>query len=279
MLYKILRTPLSLAVAATLALGAPAGAGSKADFDRDHSSGPATLAQPGTDTPAATAGRDPTERFIEANVLETLYHEMGHALIDTMDLDVFGPEEFAADFFAAYMIDRMHDDAQARALIKDVAQAYAADGEQDRWDGTSAAMWDLHGKPMQRYFNLVCLYYGADPEARGDAIAAYDLPDARAQTCEDEFAQVSAAWDHVLDRVAADTPGTTITLDWVLDANSHLAKFVEAEVAKLNRIMTLPQPITVSVIPCGEVNAFYDPNAREILICTELSEHLAGLAP
>ena len=44
-------------------------------------------------------------------------------------------------------------------------------------------------------------------------------------------------------------------------------------------MLVLPEPIVVSVIPCGEVNAYYDPAKDEIIICTELSEHLAQIAP
>jgi hypothetical protein len=64
----------------------------------------------------------------------------------------------------------------------------------------------------------------------------------------------------------------------VLGENSHLAKYVAAEVARLNEIMVLPKPVTVSVVSCGEVNAYYDPGPREITICTEMGDYLEKLA-
>ncbi len=218
--------------------------------------------------------KDPVERFIESNVLETLYHEMAHALIDKMNLPVFGPEEFAADFFAAVLLDKVHDKDTTRQLIADVLASYRYDASRGR-----NVAWDEHGSAMQRYYNLACLYYGADPEGRKGALTAFNLPDDRADTCPAEYEQANFAWGGVLDELSENAPGNSITLDWILDQNSHLTRYVTEEVAALNAMLVLPEPIVVSVIPCGEVNAYYDPAKDEIIICTELSEHLAKIAP
>ncbi len=250
---------------------APAVAGVKDPFVKVQGATPAPAPEtPQNDAPVT----DPVERFVESNVLETLYHEMAHALIDTMNLPVLGPEELAADFFAAVLLDRVHDEATTRQLIADVAASYQYDAEHG-----GGVAWDLHGTPKQRYFNLACLYYGADPEAREDALGRYNLPEERAESCPEEYEAASFAWGEVLEELAENAPGNTITLDWILDRDSHLTRYVTQEVAELNRMMALPEPIVVSVIPCGEVNAYYDPEKLEIIICTELADHLAEIAP
>ncbi|HGG05394.1 MAG TPA: hypothetical protein ENK28_08035 [Aliiroseovarius sp.] len=269
-----LTAPLCLALSFSL----PASAGTKDDRERDHNGdqgGGQAVAPPTT----GNASQDPVERFVEANVLETLYHEMGHALIDTMNLPVFGPEEFAADFFAAILLDRVHDEKTTRQLITDVTRSYRADQQADRAAGLSTSNSDVHGNPMQRYYNLACLYYGANPEDRKIALTGMNLPEDRAQTCAEEYEQANFAWGGVLDELAEDAPGKSITLDWILDKDSHLTKYVTSEVESLNKMVVLPEPIVVSVIPCGEVNAYYDPEKKEIIICTELADHLAKIAP
>jgi hypothetical protein len=221
---------------------------------------------------------DPVQRFVESNISETLYHELGHALIDQLDLPVFGPEEFAADFFAIVLINRLHDEETVVRMAYDIAAAYDAGAVKEARHAQDLAMWDVHGIDGQRYYNLACHMYGANPEERDDVANELGLPDERAETCEDEYALTARAWGQVLDRVAEGAPGQSLEIDWVLDENSHLARYVASEVERINAIMALPETITVSVIPCGEVNAFYDPGPREITICTEMGDYLARLA-
>ena len=40
--------------------------------------------------------------------------------------------------------------------------------------------------------------------------------------------------------------------------------------AEMNKVFILPQDIYLSVNNCGVANAFYDPSAKEIVMCTEL---------
>ena len=74
-------------------------------------------------------------------------------------------------------------------------------------------------------------------------------------------------------------PEIRSSLDWVLDRDSHLTRYVLKEMEALNRMLVLPEAIVVSVIPCGEVNAYYDPEKDEIIMCTELADHLRDIAP
>ncbi len=255
-----------------IALPAVAG-GSKDDFVHVRSSTDA-IEQPLTEPDAV----DPVERFVESNIAETLYHELGHALIDKLDLPVFGPEEFAADMFALVMINELHTEADVLQIAYDVAAAYQAGAVKER-SASATDMWDLHGTDAQRYYNVACMIYGADPDNRAEVIRKLDLPDARAETCAEEYALTYHAWKGVLEQVATNAPGQSLKVDWVLNAESPLTRFVNKEVDQLNQIMTLPEDVAVSVIPCDEPNAFYDPFESEIIICTELGDDLARLAP
>ncbi len=50
-------------------------------------------------------------------------------------------------------------------------------------------------------------------------------------------------------------------------------KLLEAIAAELNSTIALPVDITITFAECGQVNAFYDPNKRQISMCYELVDH------
>lgn len=262
--------PAVLILALALALPAQAG-GTKSDY---------LASRAGHAAPGRATGQhdDPVRRFVESNITETLYHELGHVLIDVLDLPVFGPEEFAVDRFAIVLLNRMHDEDTLVRMTYDIAAAYDVGALNEGSASASPALWDVHGLDRQRYYNLACLMYGGDPHERQDVAEKLGLPQERMETCEDEYALTARAWGAVLDRIAAGAPGDSLEMDWMLDAESPVTRHVAAEVARLNAVIALPEDISVSVIPCGEANAYYDPGPREILICTEMAEHLAELA-
>ncbi|MBV7410828.1 DUF4344 domain-containing metallopeptidase [Maritimibacter sp. DP1N21-5] len=263
----------ALALALMLGPSALWAEGSKVDytFSREMAARPVTGGE-------SRVNSDPVLAYVEANVTETLYHELAHALIDVLDLPVYGPEEFAADMFAIVLMNRLHDGATVGDMARDVGQNYRIYAEHAGDHPDDLALWDVHGPDMQRYYNFACLMYGADIQGRETMLAEFDLPEERAETCEDEYRLAARSWGAVLDSLATDAPGQSVRIDWVLNEGDHLTDFVKGEVARLNAAMVLPEPVTVSVIPCGQSNAFYDPDPREILICTELGEELAALA-
>jgi len=264
----------SIVLVTALAVPAPLIAGGvKGDYVRPR----ATIVT-SDDSAALQEDEFGLSRFVASNIRETIYHELAHLLIDQLELPVFGPEEFAADLFAAVMINRLHNEDDTIAITYDVAAAYDAGATKESDRGAGPAMWGVHGTDQQRYYNFVCMMYGANPEERADIARELGLPDERAETCADEYALTARAWGEVLDRVGENAPGTSLKMDWVLDPDSPLTRFVKAETARLNEILTLPRETSVSVIPCEEINAYYDPGPPEILICTELGEHLADLA-
>lgn len=54
-------------------------------------------------------------------------------------------------------------------------------------------------------------------------------------------------------------------------------RLLEDTVQELNNVFALPQDVPVVMRECGEVNAFYDPQAGEISLCYELVEHYAEI--
>jgi hypothetical protein len=61
------------------------------------------------------------------------------------------------------------------------------------------AFSDVHGLPAQRFFNLLCQSYGADPETFADVVEKKYLPPERAEDCAREYAQVAFAFQQLIE--------------------------------------------------------------------------------
>ena len=216
--------------------------------------------------------------FVEANLLATFYHELGHALIDILELPVFGQEEDAADVASTLMIDALYEEDAARALAYDTAFGFLGEAER----GGEPAWWDTHGPDQQRYYNIVCLFYGANPDEREDLAEEMGLPEERAETCPEEFDLAQASWGPVWDELAENAPGNSIgppTVSGNSDATVFTENVIGIELDALNQDFVLPVKLGVAIEPCGEPNAFYDPDADLIIMYTEFADYLVGLAP
>ena len=127
-------------------------------------------------------------------VFEISLHEFGHALFDMLELPVFGREEDAADQLAAYILLQLGE-SEARRLIAGTAYAYHID---EMKADPCRSMEDYakeHGTPAQRFFNVLCIAYGADTKLFADIVSEGYLPKARAEYCEEEYEQVQDAFD------------------------------------------------------------------------------------
>jgi len=117
-------------------------------------------------------------------------HELAHALFEIFSIPVFGREEDAADQMAAYFMLNLGPQ-RARALIGGAAFAYYAYVKHYQDNPTVAvpltAFSSDHGSPEERYFNLLCIAYGAYPDLFAAAVDSGMLPKTRARTCGYEF--------------------------------------------------------------------------------------------
>jgi hypothetical protein len=125
-------------------------------------------------------------------IVFTFFHELGHALVHHLELPVTGREEDASDQVATLILLEAGDDGVAMALSG------------ARWFGLLAKenaqrtpFWDEHGLDGQRFYNVICLVYGAAPNERAELVGEF-LPEARAKRCPSEFVKIDAAWQKLL---------------------------------------------------------------------------------
>lgn len=210
--------------------------------------------------------------FVEANLLSVFYHELGHAVIDIEALPVFAQEEDAADVFSILLIDALYEPDTAEDIAYHAAGGFWAEALES---GDDLALWDVHSPDERRFYNTVCLFYGASPETRDDFAEELGLPQDRADTCAEEFELANDSWGPVLDTMAERGAGDSFRLSGNLE--NATGALLGAEVAALNEEFTLAAPLDITVEPCAEANAFYDPEAAQIIMCLEYESHLRML--
>lgn len=215
-------------------------------------------------------------QFVESNVLATFYHELGHALIDQLELPVLGREEDAADTLSALLIHDIWEEDSATAMIYDTAYSFRMYSDLAEANGDELAFADVHSLDLQRYYNLICLFYGANPDVREDVAVELELPEDRAATCPDEFEQADASWGGLLEGLDPGPKSKGLRMI-TKDRNDPIVALLTTEIADMNKIYGLPEWVDVQVASCGEANAFYNPDDGTITICTEYADEMVAL--
>ena len=120
-------------------------------------------------------------------------HEMGHAMFDILQVPIFGNGEDAADHFSVYIMLQFGKD-QSRRMISGAAYSYKKYLQSSEVTAPLAAFSDVHAPPAQRFYNLICLAYGADATLFADVVNKGYLPKGRANSCKREYDQVAFAF-------------------------------------------------------------------------------------
>lgn len=124
-------------------------------------------------------------------------HETGHAVFDIFNIPMFGHEEDAADNFATYVM-LAFGQQQAWRWIGGAAWAwkdYVADYRTDPVIRQKLVGFaSNHGQPQERFYDLICLAYGADPVTFANLTKDGFLPPNRAPTCQHEYKTLAKAF-------------------------------------------------------------------------------------
>ncbi len=121
-----------------------------------------------------------------------LMHEVGHALVDVLDLPITGREEDVADQLAVYVLVRGGDKGAQAA----VAGVTALQPSTNDFDATALA--DEHSLGPVRIYNVMCWIYGSDPVKYSQLVDGGSLPEERAVRCPGEWDRMAKAWQRLL---------------------------------------------------------------------------------
>lgn len=217
-------------------------------------------------------------RFAISNSLFTLYHEVGHLLVDQLEWPIIGREEDVADNFATYVLLNEQRRSFEQAL-KDSAYGWQLNDETYGAGRREAAdFYDEHSLDLQRAFQIVCLMVGKDRATFAVTAQEWGMARDRQNRCKNDYAQIESSISRLL-APHRDAPGDAqITLTYERpDSRLALAykvlrdsQLLESLAEDLKMGFGLPNPIAIRGSNCGEPNAFYDSERREILFCYEL---------
>jgi hypothetical protein len=225
--------------------------------------------------------RADTLRFAVNNSLFTLYHELGHLLIDKLGLPVLGKEEDAADNIATWMLLELNT-PDANQALEDAVHGWVLTGRayDDYFGGQDYVSG--YSPDRHRAMQIACLMVGADGAAFRPMARAYDIPEDRQQTCFYDYELMDKTLDGLIARKDANTRvdvtyhdgGSRLQLAERVFRGSGIFDRVAEEVRSGYR---LDGRIRFTARRCGEANAFYDAATTEVIFCYELMEDLMQL--
>ena len=119
--------------------------------------------------------------FVTGNTLFVVAHELGHGVINEMNLPVLEREEDAADSFAIVTALNMGSWFSDRVLME-VTKGWFLSGKRDKKQGNALTFYGEHSLDLQRAYNIVCFMVGSDPEKYKTLAEITQLPEQRQES-------------------------------------------------------------------------------------------------
>ena len=146
-----------------------------------------TQTKAGAETYDAVQGRS---QALVGTIVEALLHETAYALFDIYNVPVWGRIDDAADRLSALVMLQFGEDA-ARTTILGTARFF--DWSNRTWSGSDFA--EARSPEAQRFYNFLCIAYGADPVLFAKLKDSGVLPKYRLAQCPREYLQERTAFD------------------------------------------------------------------------------------
>lgn len=238
-----------------------------------------------------SSGPSRTIQFVVGNVEYLLVHEIAHFVITEKDIPVIGPLEYAADYVATLALIReepldVEQADRAQRFLLATAAAFAEAWRTGSASGAEVPYYGAHALSIQRYYQIVCLLYGSNPDGFGALAQSAELPPERARDCVEEYRIANRAMDWLLatyGRKPDDPEGAAIEIVYgeprTMTSKSVQRAIMDIELfervtERLRQRFTLDRPFTLVMRSCGRAQAGWLPQQRELVICYELLDAL-----
>ena len=153
-------------------------------------------------------------------LLDVFLHETGHAVFDMLQVPVITREEDAADAFSAYIMLQFGK-VDAHRLILGSAYQYKADVASPELPVPLTKFADEHGIPAQRFYNVLCIAYGADQKLFADIVEKGYLPKDRAEGCDGEYEQTAFAFKNLIGPYIDKKLAKKVFATWMRDVSTR----------------------------------------------------------
>ena len=218
-------------------------------------------------------------RFVSGNTIWTMFHETGHALVSLFDIPILGKEEDAVDNLAT-IIMLLQENDQADEYLKQTALGWFLLDEFSDIAGEELNFSDDHSLDQQRAYQTICFLYGADKQIFGEFAKMMEMPEQRLENCAYDFDRTLESWDRVLapyilkpgDKNLAVKIAYGSTTDALkpykdLLQDSQILENIQDFIVTNYKI---PTTFTLKAETCDDANAYWDAEAKQVILCYEL---------
>jgi hypothetical protein len=134
-------------------------------------------------------------RRVAGTTVFTFFHELGHTLIEELDLPVTGKEEDTVDEFATILLAEL---GQEYAALASAIQFGLSGNQEIESVSQDLSFWDEHSLNYQRFYNIICLVYGKNPQEYDVLVERIGIPPQRQTTCRIDYNKKLKAWRTLL---------------------------------------------------------------------------------
>lgn len=132
--------------------------------------------------------------LVTGTVVFALMHELGHALVDVLELPITGKEEDAVDQLATILL--LQQGTPGDSLAFGAVGWFVTNSRMGVPDDLAFA--DDHGLDRQRVYNIICWIYARDPARYPEIVTDGWLPEHRRDRCPAEFRRLADSWRRIL---------------------------------------------------------------------------------
>lgn len=226
--------------------------------------------------------------FALANIEFSVLHELGHLLIDEFYIPILGKEEDIADrigVIATYLMNSNLDDPAFAQRLMAILYNWQIEWQLANEGGEKLAYWDAHPLEIQRFFDIVCLLYGSNPDNQEEFRVTTGLPHERAMYCEREYHQAKRGlvWlantfgnpenmggSPLRSRITVNYQRSFVEGSDEINALVKESGILEKIAQRVSAVYRLPRDITINLTGCGLDDAYWNPVSAQIVLCHEL---------